>query len=94
MSNTGRDGCHFIWLEGKETKPKDMEKCHFIWLHTINIYCFIIIGQECQCQCKKTNIGMMPLHDACQDGHKSVISLLLENGADLNAQDEDGETTS
>ncbi len=41
---------------------------------------------------QKTNIGMMPLHDACQNGHKSVISLLLENGADLNAQDEDGET--
>jgi len=36
--------------------------------------------------------GKTPLHLAVQEGHKSIVELLLDKGADANAKDNDGET--
>ena len=35
---------------------------------------------------------MTPLHDAALWGHKEIAELLLANGADVNAKDDDGDT--
>ena len=32
--------------------------------------------------------GWMPLHEACKNGHETIVSLLLEKGADVNAKDD------
>ena len=34
--------------------------------------------------------GRAPLHDASKRGHSEVVELLVEAGADIAAQDEDG----
>jgi len=36
--------------------------------------------------------GMTPLHAAARKGLKKVVELLIHEGADLNAKDEDGDT--
>ncbi|MBT5312523.1 MAG: hypothetical protein HOL38_13205, partial [Verrucomicrobia bacterium] len=33
-----------------------------------------------------------PLHDACSEGHKEIVELLISKGAVLNAKDQDGKT--
>ena len=38
----------------------------------------------------KDRDGMTPLHWAAQEGHKDVAKLLLANGADVNAKDNNG----
>jgi ankyrin repeat protein len=32
------------------------------------------------------DFGEMPLYKACFNGHEAIISLLLENGANINAK--------
>ncbi len=39
-----------------------------------------------------TTDGWTPLHVACEKGHASVVRLLLERGADVNARDGKGRT--
>ena len=34
--------------------------------------------------------GMTPLHYAADEGHTEVVELLIANGADVNAKDENG----
>ena len=36
--------------------------------------------------------GMTPLHYAADEGHTEVVELLIANGADVNAKDENGRT--
>ena len=36
--------------------------------------------------------GMTPLHLAAEYGRNQVVELLIAKGADVNAEDEDGET--
>ena len=36
--------------------------------------------------------GMTPLHYAADEGHTEVVELLIANGADMNAKDEDEST--
>ena len=40
----------------------------------------------------KDGIGITPLHDACSEGHKEIVELLISKGAVLNAKDQDGKT--
>lgn len=40
----------------------------------------------------KSNHGWTPLHLASYFGHKSMMELLLDNGADINALNNDGDT--
>jgi ankyrin repeat protein len=40
----------------------------------------------------KDNLGGTALMRAAFDGHKEVVELLLEKGADVNAKDKDGGT--
>jgi len=40
----------------------------------------------------KTNAGQTPLHLACEAGKPYMVSFLLEKGADIEAQDEEGMT--
>ena len=40
----------------------------------------------------KDKSGSTPLHDAAQGAHKEIVELLIANGADVNAKDEDGLT--
>jgi ankyrin repeat protein len=39
---------------------------------------------------RKDNDGYTPLHCAAWNGHVDILHLLVENGADLEAQDNDG----
>jgi ankyrin repeat protein len=41
---------------------------------------------------KENRLGETPLHVAAEHGHKGVAELLLANGADVNAKDNDGWT--
>ncbi|KAL1270179.1 hypothetical protein QQF64_032468, partial [Cirrhinus molitorella] len=36
--------------------------------------------------------GRALLHWACDRGHKDLVSLLLQNNADINSQDDEGQT--
>jgi ankyrin repeat protein len=36
--------------------------------------------------------GATPLHDAALGGHASIVGVLLEKGAEINARDDSGET--
>jgi ankyrin repeat protein len=36
--------------------------------------------------------GMTPLHAAARKGLKKVVELLIHEGADVNAKDDDGDT--
>ena len=36
--------------------------------------------------------GVTPLHLAAKYGHKEIVEILIANGADINAKDDDGET--
>ena len=36
--------------------------------------------------------NMTPLHRASQNGHEEMVELLIENGADVNAMTDSGET--
>ena len=40
----------------------------------------------------KDNVGQFALHRATHRGHKEIIQLLLENGAEVDAQNDDGRT--
>ncbi|KAJ1493634.1 hypothetical protein T484DRAFT_1768075 [Baffinella frigidus] len=40
----------------------------------------------------KNNVGWTPLHGAAFQGHYAVAQLLLAKGADVSAQDIDGDT--
>jgi ankyrin repeat protein len=39
-----------------------------------------------------SNSGWSPLNIACLEGHKEIVQLLLENDADVNSINKDGET--
>lgn len=41
---------------------------------------------------KKDNNGWTPLHEGARSGHLEVVQLLIENGAEINEQTENGET--
>ena len=41
---------------------------------------------------KESKLKWTPLHLASALGHEEIITLLIDNGADLNAKDEDGKT--
>lgn len=41
---------------------------------------------------RRTNAGLTPLHRACMNRHELLIQILLENGADIDIQDGDGDT--
>ena len=41
---------------------------------------------------EKRNNGWVPLHGAAFTGHMEVVELLLANGANMNAKNEDGDT--
>jgi Ankyrin repeats (many copies) len=41
---------------------------------------------------RRTLFGRTALHWAAQEGHRAVVELLLEKGADVEARDNDGRT--
>lgn len=40
----------------------------------------------------QNNVGQSPLHLAVQQGYSSMVEILVKHGADVNAEDQDGDT--